>query len=183
LKKLEAAQTGLGHAIPGATMEQVIDAALDLLLEEQDRARGQVKRPRAVVPAAPIALAASSTPPPTPTLTAAPTEPPPHRRDGPRVAIPAAVKRAVWARDAGRCSWPIDGGGTCGSTHRLELDHIVPWADWGGETEANLRLTCAAHNRLAARQAFSERVMARYRCVREPEAEYAPAFRPTAATG
>jgi hypothetical protein len=53
LKKLEAAQTGLGHAIPGATMEQVIEAALDLLLERQARARGQVKRPRKTVAANP----------------------------------------------------------------------------------------------------------------------------------
>jgi hypothetical protein len=175
LKKLEAAQTGLGHAIPGATMEQVIDAALDLLLEKQDRARGQVKRPRAVVPAPPIALAASSAPPPTPTLTAAPTEPPPHRRDGPRKAIPAAVKCAVWRRDGGRCCWPLDGGGACGSTHRLELDHIIPWADWGGDMEANLRVVCAAHNQIAARQVFRARVMGRYRGMKEPEAEYAAA--------
>jgi hypothetical protein len=47
LKKLESAQVGLGHARPGATMEQVIDAAVDLLLEKQARARGQVKKPRA----------------------------------------------------------------------------------------------------------------------------------------
>ena len=100
------------------------------------------------------------------------TEPPPHRRAGHREAIPVAVKRAVWSRDAGRCSWPIDGGDTCGSTHRLQLDHVVPWAEWGGETEANLRLACAAHNRLAARQAFGERVMGRYLGAREPVAAY-----------
>jgi hypothetical protein len=113
VKKVEAARRGLGHAIPNATLEQVLEAGLDLLLEKQARARGM-------------------------------------------------VKRAVWARDAGRCCWPLDSGGTCGSTHRLELDHIVPWAYGGGETEANLRVVCAAHNRLAARQAFGERVMARY---------------------
>ncbi len=146
VQKLEAARDGLSHAIPGATMEQVLEVALDLLLEKQARARALVKRPRASVP--------------TPSPTA--MEPPPHRRDGPREAIPAAVKRAVWQRDGGRCCWPLDGGGVCGSTHRLELDHVVPWAEWGGETEANLRLTCATHNRLAARQAFGERVMGRY---------------------
>ena len=151
--KLKTAKAGLSHAIPGATLEQVLEAALDLLLEKQARARGQVKRPRAVP---------TPTTTPTATATSTATEPPPHRRDGPRAAISAAVKRAVWLRDAGRCSWPLDGGGCCGSTHRLELDHIIPWADWGGETEANLRLTCGAHNRLAARQAFGEQVMARY---------------------
>ncbi len=195
LKKLEAAQVGLGHAIPGATMEQVIDAAVDLLLEKQAKARGQVKRPRGVAATAeplPVreivaATARPSTektpqvtptepqPGTTPPHALVPTrppltepsidpsnEPPPHRRTGPREAIPAAVRRAVWERDGGRCSWPLDGGGRCGSTHRLELDHVVPWARWGDSTEANLRLTCAAHNRLAAREMFGERCVDRY---------------------
>jgi hypothetical protein len=205
LQKLKAAREGLGHAIPRATTEQVLEAALDLLLEKQARARGQVKKPRRTISASPTDLLASLPDPsqqpvetlqpteaprqtpilqPTPASVAmalpTPTEPPPHRRTGPRAAISASVKRAVWARDAGRCSWPLDGGGCCGSTLRLELDHIVPWAEWGGEQEANLRLTCAAHNRLAAQQAFGEQVMGRYRGVREPVAEYAatPAAEP-----
>jgi len=73
------------------------------------------------------------------------------------------VKRAVWERDEGRCSWPLDSGGVCGSTHRLELDHIVPWARWGGETVANLRVVCDAHNALAARREFGARCVERYR--------------------
>ena len=188
LEKLKSARQGLGHAIPRATTEQVLEAALDLLLERQARARGQVKRPRAVRPmptpapastatpkpiptAIPTAIAASASAPapgpattpdavPTPASTA--TAPPPHRRDGPREAIPATVKRAVWARDQGRCGWPLDGGGCCGSTYRLELDHIDPWAKDGEPTEENLRLLCGRHNRLAARRVFGERVMARY---------------------
>jgi hypothetical protein len=177
VKKVEAARRGLGHAIPNATLERVLEAALDLLLEKQAKARGQVKKPRAILPTA------------TPTPSAgdavgesrqgahgmAPAARPEGRavrRDGPRSAIPAAVRRAVWARDQGRCSWPLDGGGCCGSTLRLELDHIVPWADWGGETEGNLRLVCASHNRLAARQQFGERVMGRYRGVLEVVAIY-----------
>jgi hypothetical protein len=46
LKDLETAKAGLSHAIPNATTEQVLQAALRLLLQEQARARGQVKRPR-----------------------------------------------------------------------------------------------------------------------------------------
>ncbi len=148
LKKLASARDGLSHAIPGATMEQVLEAALDLLLEKQAKARGQVKRPRAA-PAHPTA-------PPTP------IEPPTRRRTGPRETIPVAVRRAVWERDAGRCTWPLDGGGWCGSTHRLELDHIIPWAEWGPSTAENLRIVCERHNALAARRAFGERQMRRY---------------------
>jgi hypothetical protein len=141
LKKLDAARDGLAHALPNATTEQVLERALDLLLEQQARARGQVKQPRRTVEAAPATAPG-------------PADPPHHRRAGPRAPIPAAVRRAVWERDGARCSWPIDGGGTCGSTHRLELDHVVPWAKGGDDSVANLRLTCGRHNALAARREF-----------------------------
>jgi 5-methylcytosine-specific restriction endonuclease McrA len=87
---------------------------------------------------------------------------PVHRRSGPREAVPAAIKRAVWARDGGRCSWPLDSGGVCGSTHRLELDHMVPWARDGEPTVANLRVVCHQHNTLAARLQFGAWVVERY---------------------
>jgi hypothetical protein len=150
LQKLKSAREGLGHAIPGATTEQVLEAALDLLLEKQARARGQVKRPCTVAPTA------------TPNDAPIATEPPPHRRLGHREAIPAAVKRAVWQRDDGRCTWPLDGGGRCGSTHRLELDHVVPRAKGGEPTLENLRLLCGRHNQLAAQQSFGARCAGRY---------------------
>ena len=174
-RKLEAARHGLGHSIPNATMEQALEAALDLLLEKQARARGQVKRPRTVLAAsAPRVKAHGTTSSPpvgipiqppqvsAPPLALAPTEPPSPRRTGPREHIPADVRRTVWERDQGRCTWPLDGGGTCGSTHRLELDHIVPWARWGDETADDLRVVCHQHNALAARQAFGAQYMSRY---------------------
>jgi hypothetical protein len=182
--KLEAAREGLSHAIPGATMEQVLEAALDLLLEKQARARGQVKRPRSVAAAAVLGGTTPSKPVEGAPATAvangnATTSPganeaepgdgpePIHRRTGPRETIPAAVKRAVWARDGGRCCWPLDGGGTCGSTHRLELDHIRPWAREGDSTVENLRVTCDDHNRRAARNAFGRRCVERYTGARD----------------
>jgi hypothetical protein len=191
LKKVETARDVLSHAIPGATMEQVLEAALDLLLEKQAKARGLVKRPRTTLAVAArpaeeqlvdttaqgsIARAPGVTPirphetppplaliPTEPSPTVPPTtEPRPLRREGPREPIPAAVRRAVWERDAGRCTWPLDGGGCCGSTHRLELDHVIPWAEWGPSTVENLRVVCGRHNAVAARQAFGSRCVARY---------------------
>ena len=153
LKKLDDARAGLSNSLPGVTTEQVIEAALDLLLEKKAKTRGLVKKPRTF---------AASTPTPTTTPTLSSSEPPLHRRTGPREHIPAAVRRAVWERDQGRCVWPLDGGGTCGSTHRLELDHVVPWARFSAPTVENLRVVCHPHNALAARQAFGERCMARY---------------------
>ena len=62
--------------------------------------------------------------------------------------IPAAVRRAVWRRDGGTCCYrdPLTGV-TCGSTHLLQIDHIVPVAQGGSDDIANLRLRCAVHNR------------------------------------
>ena len=62
--------------------------------------------------------------------------------------IPAAVRRAVWRRDGGACCYqdPLTGV-TCGSTHLLQIDHIVPVAQGGSDDIANLRLLCAVHNR------------------------------------
>ena len=63
-------------------------------------------------------------------------------------AIPAAVRRQVWRRDGGRCSY-VDRqtGRRCNSRHLIEIDHIVPYALGGGADPENLRLLCGAHHR------------------------------------
>jgi hypothetical protein len=126
LKKLEAARRGQGHVQPGATKEQVIETALDLLLEKQAGRRAEVKRPQ----------------------------------KNPRPANPdhvtAAVKRAVWARDGGKCQWPVDSGGICGSTTRLEIDHVVPRGKGGPSTVENCRLVCRVHSQYAARHVYGD---------------------------
>ena len=126
LEKLDAARRGHGHVQPGATKEQVIEAALDLLLEKQARRRAEVEKPQ--------------------------KNPRPAKPDH----VTAAVKRAVWARDGGKCQWPVDGGGVCGSTTRLEIDHVVPRGRGGPSTVENSRLICAVHNQLAARQVYGD---------------------------
>ena len=62
-------------------------------------------------------------------------------------AIPAAVKRQVWQRDGGRCSYvDRETGRRCNSRHMIEIDHILPYALGGGDP-ANSRLLCEAHHR------------------------------------
>ena len=62
--------------------------------------------------------------------------------------IPAAIKRAVWERDQGRCSYVDPATGRrCTSRHLLQIDHIRPWARGGGTEPDNLRLLCHAHHR------------------------------------
>ena len=67
--------------------------------------------------------------------------------------IPAPVRREVWSRDGGRCSY-LDphSGRRCGSRFLLELDHIVPFALGGSAEPGNLRLRCAAHHRFRHRE-------------------------------
>jgi hypothetical protein len=57
-----------------------------------------------------------------------------------RSAIPTAVRHLVWQRDGGKCT-------ECGSTERLELDHVIPVAMGGSNTERNLQLLCEQCNR------------------------------------
>ena len=73
-------------------------------------------------------------------------------------AISAGVRRQVWQRDGGRCSY-VDPqtGRRCNSTHLIEIDHIVPHALGGGADPGNLRLLCGAHHRHRHAQGNSPR--------------------------
>ena len=73
-----------------------------------------------------------------------------------------AVRRDVWSRDEGMCQWKMAGGGICGSTWQCELDHVVPFARGGEATADELRVLCAAHNDLAAREAYGDERMNRF---------------------
>ncbi len=68
--------------------------------------------------------------------------------------IPPAVRDEVFTRDGGRCTFIGDNGKRCYSDWNLEIDHIVPFAKGGDNSPKNLRLLCAAHNRLAAERAY-----------------------------
>jgi len=77
--------------------------------------------------------------------------------------IPAEVRRVVWQRDAGACTFVGERGGRCHARRFLEFDHIVPVARGGDATVENLRLRCRAHNQLEAERVFGERFMAEKR--------------------
>jgi 5-methylcytosine-specific restriction endonuclease McrA len=67
--------------------------------------------------------------------------------------IPAAVKRAVWRRDAGRCAFVGDAG-RCTETGCLEYHHVVPFAEGGTAVVSNIELRCRAHNAHEAERWF-----------------------------
>ena len=80
-----------------------------------------------------------------------------------RRSIPAAVRRSVWERDGGRCTWRGPDGTLCGSRWRIEFDHVVPVADGGPTTPTNVRLLCRTHNGRHAEHRFGEEFMNRFR--------------------
>jgi 5-methylcytosine-specific restriction endonuclease McrA len=74
-------------------------------------------------------------------------------------AIPIALRRVVAERDGHACTFVGVTGHRCGATRGLQFDHLIPLAQGGATTAANLRLLCAAHNRHEARRLLgSERV-------------------------
>jgi hypothetical protein len=151
LAKLDAARAALSHALPGATTEAVLEAALDLLLARDAKRKGLVETPR---PEKPRAQEAG----PEQTLPGRPIQERPPSNEH----LSAAARRTVWQRDAGRCQWPVASGGICGSTLRLEIDHVVPRARGGASTPDNLRVLCGMHNGLAARQILGDACMDRF---------------------
>jgi hypothetical protein len=113
--------------------------------------RGTAVPPRAPVDAGPTATPAVHSQPAVlaealdrllATLDAAPpAERLPRTRSGEREEIVPEVRRGVWLRDGGRCSW-------CGTSERglMQLDHIVPWSAGGSDRSDNLRVLCAYCN-------------------------------------
>ena len=57
-----------------------------------------------------------------------------------RERIPENVRLFIWQRDEGKCV-------KCGSTEKLEFDHIIPVAKGGSNTERNIQLLCETCNR------------------------------------
>jgi hypothetical protein len=85
--------------------------------------------------------------------------------------VPAAVRRSVFERDAGRCTYVDESGRRCAETHRLELHHLEAFAQGGEHTEANLTLRCHAHNALAAEEDFGKEFIELARDSLEHESE------------
>jgi 5-methylcytosine-specific restriction endonuclease McrA len=66
----------------------------------------------------------------------------------------------VWKRDGGRCAF-VGADGRCTERGLLELHHLVPFAEGGPTTSANLQLRCRAHNAYEAQQYFGEWLLSR----------------------
>ena len=146
--KLREVQDLLGPRISPSDISQVLDLALDALLEQLDRTR----------------KAALRRPEPEPHVDTdmrdeAPAEAQPEPVPANARRVPASVRRAVWARDGGGCQFVSATGHRCGSRSGVELDHIRPVALGGASTLGNLRLLCRAHNQLEAERRLGREFM------------------------
>jgi 5-methylcytosine-specific restriction endonuclease McrA len=91
---------------------------------------------------------------------AATHQPRPRRKSpGPETRhVPAEVKRAVWKRDGGRCTFVSEKGHRCES-RRVEFDHVLELARGGRATVSGIRLRCRAHNQYTAERTFGVEFM------------------------
>jgi len=141
MAELEQVRAALSHKCPDGDFESVVREAFKLVLERDRKRKALTDRPRA-------------------------------QSEGPSENaryVPAAVKREVWERDQGRCTWPMGDGDVCGSTHRLEFDHDLEVALGGKPTIGNIRLLCKSHNLMKAERHLGRDFMAKFRKGRSAE--------------
>ena len=100
----------------GREVGQVLSRALDLYIAEVEKKRFAVTKGRKA------------------------------RAPADRATVPARVKREVYARDDGRCTFVGANGHRCGEQGFLEFDHVTPVARGGKGSAANTRLLCRGHN-------------------------------------
>jgi hypothetical protein len=138
--KLRLATDLLRHAVPDGDMAEVIDRALTALLEQLARQK--------------FAAVREGGDRRTPLPKASAADRPRSRSDTRH--IPAAVKRAVWLRDGGRCAFVGKGSRRCQERGRLEFHHVRPYAVGGTATVDNIQMRCRAHNAFEAELFFGK---------------------------
>jgi 5-methylcytosine-specific restriction endonuclease McrA len=166
---VERAKSLLGHCAPGKSLGELHLQAMKLLVQALEKQKFAVTiRPRR-----------QSSTPTSETHDGAPEtrDEAPETRDEVKVVgvergpepvrrsrhVPAALRRTVFERDGGRCTYVDERGERCRETHGLELHHRHPFGKLGPHTPTNLTLHCPAHNSLAAERDFGTEHMARHR--------------------
>ncbi len=126
VEKLRLAKDMLRHAVPSGNDAEVLDRALTSLLTDLARKK----------------FAATDKPRPSRKATSGSRH------------IPAEVRRAVWLRDLGRCTFVGKTGRRCNERAFVEFHHVKPWAVGGEATAENIELRCKSHNHHEARVFF-----------------------------
>jgi hypothetical protein len=130
--KLRHAQELLGHQVPGGDLAAVLDWVLDLAIAQLEKQKfAATDRPRR-----------------------SPERPSANPRH-----IPARIRRAVWKRDGGQCTFVSEAGHRCTARKPLEFDHVQEVACGGEATVTGIRLRCRAHNQYGAECTFGAEFM------------------------
>jgi hypothetical protein len=135
-EKLLRAQGLLRHQVPSGDLAEVLDRALDALLDKvEGRKFGKTERPRAA------------------------------KVSSGKRTVPRAKRREAVARDGMRCSFVSEDGRRCEETGFLELDHVVPVA-LGGDARDGIRVLCRWHNEYEAERMLGREVIEAGRAAR-----------------
>jgi hypothetical protein len=152
--KLERLQALLRSSVPGADLAAVIEDAVTEKLERLEARRfGLTKAPRKNLTTAP-----AQAPAPAASKSLAQARKNPASR-----YVPAAVRRAVYERDGGRCRFVDEQGRRCTARHGLEFHHRHPVAMGGDHSPQWMALACKAHNLLLAEVDYGRAAMDRHR--------------------
>ena len=159
----EQARALAWHQLPSGDIAALQKLAMKALVEKLLRRKCAVNQdlePRPVEPSAPArrapAEASNGTTTSSSQSSTALSSTAAHRR-----RLPAAVRRAVWQRDAGRCTFTDERGRRCPATAAIEFHHEQPYARGGPDTLDNVHLRCRAHNDMAAEHDFGAAFMQR----------------------
>jgi hypothetical protein len=135
----------LRHRVPDGNLATIVEAAIDLLAKEVKKERFAVGREPRTPPA----------------VNRVPATTVPNCQASRRVPDP--VKRAVYERDGGRCTWTDHQGRRCVEKGLIEFDHVEGFARTREHTVDGLRLLCRAHNQAAAEKMYGRAFMERKR--------------------
>ena len=135
--KLERLQALMRSEVPDGDLAAIIERAVSEKLERLEARRyAKTSAARQRLSAAPTSAAASR-------------------------HVPAAVRRAVLARDGSRCGYIDAQGRRCSERDRLEFHHRHPFGMGGDHSPGNVGLLCRAHNLLLAEGDYGRAVPGR----------------------
>jgi 5-methylcytosine-specific restriction endonuclease McrA len=128
IEDLEKVKALLSHVVPGGNLEEVLHACIKKTIEvcEKRRRGSDAPRPRTI------------------------------RRAPKGRTIPTDVRREVWKRDQGKCTFKGSDGTRCNATHFIQFHHIAPYRKDGPPTVSNVTLHCAAHNDYEAKREYGD---------------------------
>ncbi len=135
--KIEQAKALLRHQVPNGDLATILDRALTVLIAKVKKERfGVGRKPRA-----------GKLP------------------EGPATSrhIPDAIKRAVYERDGGTCTFVGTDGKRCQEQGFIQFDHLDGFARREEHVASRIMLRCFRHNEYAAELMYGPELMARKR--------------------